>query len=340
MSTRFDRLIEAVLNEEISVAQALEQARSPAIYAELDINVVAAIGNNARRTAQGGNWRDAVKTWPVLLSAVTASTGPDDYIRGQIAVADWVFVVTEALKDIPDARLLQDAALHGDRAISIARAVDDQYWVGTQAQRLGALYLLPYVALFREGRLEVSLKRWKLRLLDEYNGVIPLGSEMPDPLTSFRLATRYLELSLVAQPHDGFTYKILADALHLRHLLNDDTVEPARIREVADHALELLPEDVRDWRLEMTSVAAKFGGPVDTAAVIAQIEAAQAKDLDDNAGMLLEKLAVLRVVVSTDPSRAIEFAEDLWRLASAADERYRQELAERVNDFDTAGFGI
>lgn len=325
----FSSITGALLSGEIGAEHALELARSPGVRDELTLKMVSVIGDSARGAADEGDWRHPVKLWPVLLAAIGADEDRPADLRIQVAVADFIFVVTEALKDVPDARLLRVATRYGDHAARLASVAGDAHWLSFQTMRLGALHQLPYVPALRNPRDKGAQVRWRQRVVDENGGQAPEDSEMPDPVTALSTACAYFEASLATgvNPQEGFTQKLFAEALFLRRRLGDETVAPDAILEHANAALRKLPDDRLDWRAEAAAIINDLAGTVDLDETLSKVDAARGGGAEGRPATFANGLSEVRALASINSARAEDLARQLWQKAAGATEQQRRDLA-------------
>lgn len=296
-----EAIIDAAVRGEYSIEHALELVKPPRFSETLDVNWVANFGSNARRLARDGGWRELIIPWRILLRAVgPMPDGVVRFVRQQVAIADWLFIVTEAIKDIPDGGLFEAGRVEGEEALALAIQAEDHYWQYMQLQRLGALYFLPYsIHIDRE---QVELRRW----LQRANTLTLMRKmEMPSALDAMARAMDYFErMVALSGDNDGFGYKCIAQSLYLRRRLGEDDIEDTAIKSYAEKALEQLTDP--DWRLEVTHLLGEADKPDRKEAVRSEIE--RAEDDDKLTGPLM----ALRSAASVDPAHAASLAERLW----------------------------
>ncbi len=296
-----EAIIDAAMRGEYSIEHALELVAPPRFSATLDIEWVAETGNEARPIAREGGWRALITPWRILLKAVGPKPdGVVRFVRQQIAIADWIFIVTEAIKDIPDGALFEEGRLAGEEALALAIQADDPYWQYMQLQRLGALYFLPYsIHIDRE---QVELRRWLQRASTL---TVAQEKEMPSALEAMTRATDYFErMVALSGDNDGFGYKCIAQSLYLRRRLGEEGIEDAAIKGYAEKALEELTDP--DWRLETMHLLGETDKPARQGALRTEIERAEGDD------KLTGPLMALRSAASVDPAYAATLAERLW----------------------------
>ena len=186
-------------NKEMTRKTALALAAGADVGWRLSPNYVRRMCSVAERWAREGDWRRGVLLAELVLAALDARRGRlaiDQAQMDLIATNYWLDVVTRAVSDLPDGRLLRDAAERGERLADVIVDPDDYFFPAMVLHGLGLLYLDPYVGgrstANYEGQLRTWHARFRLQLDAENTAWDEETMSVPEPALALAKAAGYL----------------------------------------------------------------------------------------------------------------------------------------------------
>ncbi|HWN44992.1 MAG TPA: CHAT domain-containing protein [Thermoanaerobaculia bacterium] len=201
--------------------------------------------------AHSGQWQTALQRARLLMAAIQAlPAGEAELISYANSVLDWIEIAKEALVQLGDRRIYQQARKIGEALVRQATLSNSDLLRGAALHRLGILSLDPY----RAGRSSTSyastIELWRRRLANDYPSVLEESPEnewlMPEPMEGLLLAEALLRQAVgFRQGHEkGLTLKALVNDLDWRRgVLQDATVQVDEIVQTAIDAMDALDAD-------------------------------------------------------------------------------------------------
>ncbi|HEV2778938.1 MAG TPA: CHAT domain-containing protein [Actinophytocola sp.] len=205
----------------VSMADALEHARSASVVATLSLPYVHALVEATAMNLIGeGKWRQGSRLQQLVLAAAERLPNSEEG-RAIVAIARyrWLFVARQLLINLPDGRVLHSARDAGERLLRSIEATPDEE-PGQRAEvllALGALYIAPHNNLYNGGSSDTinlsGYRRWLDRrseyVLDPVEVPGGVGVAMPDIIEMIDTGEAYLLRALE-----------LAEPVQLSHVLN------------------------------------------------------------------------------------------------------------------------
>jgi hypothetical protein len=334
----FTDLIGDLMAGEITADYFRKQMAVPEVLAQFDTHNLTDMGDIARERAGSGHWQKSLKLYDVLVQALFDNIEKINPETFYIACADYLFVTTEALKDIPNGRLLKFATHVAEQASNLAQSMGDSFWAGILESRIGALHLLPYGGKRDPSNYDAEIGKWLDReQRNPFDDAEPIA--MPKPLEAFTIATMHFEkaLDLNSSYGRGFVAKSLAECFIWQQRLGKK-LDLARVAQLLDRAEAELSEKEIDWRLEVEVFRKALGLSASVNNVIDNAENVEVQPLRFGLTAFENESAKIRALAVTDPNAAIRRIEKIW--PEAQDEKSRVHLEKIYTQTLVAATGI
>ena len=327
--------IEAVWQQvgtgQISAEEGERLVRAPAFTAVLSARYLRSLSAWLVDQAQRGAWQQAVQAARLLRAAATASdsTVAPPELLAWITV-DWVNVVTSALHEVPDGRLLTEARSAGEAALAGLGPSGDPQLRSALLFALGVLFLDPYFFGVTSGHSEERLRAWEVRgrlELDLDQVEDEAAVRMPEPLAALHTAEGFLRQALDLKPSGrrASTMKALADVLAWRRELGEDVGTSEIVRLCQDALAELDEHDNLRLRMSLLNHLQYAGEPVDARAAAPILERPVEEMAEEHGvdGASTIILTAVRVVLRSAPRLALDALKRNRRLLAASSENLR-----------------
>jgi CHAT domain-containing protein len=262
-------------NGEISAQYAATLARGADITASLVPIYVHGLSAACLEAAHQAAWRSALPIQELLLAALDAlpaqpsPASPEAVTPLQSTLLDYAEIVQIALCELADGRLYHAAYRRAEEAITLAKAAQQNRFLGEMLHRLGTLHLDPYTAAYTSANYDQQLFAWRQRFIDEAGMEIASLPDaewrMPEAQEALTLAADYLRAALPLRQGrlQGLSIKALIQALEWQTVTGLPAAHDEIIR-LAHEALPLLeaPRDVQH-RLFILAALSRQHEPVD-----------------------------------------------------------------------------
>lgn len=311
-ATQFDNLINDFLTGEIEEEFFKDQIFQNEIFAQLDLDKVIQLGNTARDDADSGNWQMPLKLFRPLANRLSEKTESVNHQILCVVCADFLFIATEALKDVPNGELLNLASNIGELASSVAISAGDSHMAGILETRIGALYLLPYSGERDSSNYDVVIAQWLQReVRDRFNDAERI--DMPKPIDAFGRAAEHFEraLELNSTYSRGFVPKCLAECFIWQKRLGKK-IDLERAEELLARAAAELSSDEEDLRLEIETMRGELGYSADVSGVLQEIDMSKQATSSSDRSELEDEIARIRALAVSEPSEAVGRIELVW----------------------------
>lgn len=332
--------IEAVWQQvgtgQISAGEGQRLVRAPAFTAALSARYLRSLSAWLVDQARRGTWQQAVQAARLVRAAAAASesaVAPAELLAW--ITVDWVNIVTSALHEVPDGRLLTEARSAGEAALADLGPRGDPELRSALLFALGVLFLDPYFFGVTSGHGEERLRAWKIRgrlELDLDQVEDEAAVRMPEPLAALHTAESYLRQALDLKPSGrrASTMKALADILGWRSELGEDVGPSERVRLCRDALAELDEHDDLRLRMSLLNHMQYVGEPIDVRAAAPIIER-PVEEMEEEYGVDVASAIILtavRVILPSAPRLALDTLKRGRRLFAASGENLRQAALE------------
>ncbi|MGO9009827.1 MAG: hypothetical protein ACLQPN_06975, partial [Bryobacteraceae bacterium] len=317
-------ILQAAVNNEIQVEEAIARATRPAIVDALPDNVLASLAAEAERAA-AANWRAAVKGIRILRAVLEAKPAASRTLglRGAVLIAQ-IEITGRACTEVPDGRLFQPATADAEVLAKDAEAAGQTELAGRVLNLLGVLHLDPYRMGGQLDNYPAREAQWRARLHQEYGmnlaGVPAEQLAVPPVLDALAKADGYFRRALAYRRgrDRARTLKALAQSLLMAEYLGAK-IDQQQVEEYVQEALGLIqqaadPPVYADLQLFLRLLG-KSGGSRDS-------EAQSQKLLDEPLAATVERLGIASALnqysaqIAFESGNRVEVALALWHRVS------------------------
>lgn len=218
-----------------------------------------------------GQWEAALRRARPLIAAIQSLPGGEaELITYANPILDWIEIVKEALIQLGDRRIYQQAQKAGEALVRQAIVQKKDLLRGAALHRLGVLSLDPYTSGRSSLNYAVEIEIWRRRLANDYSSALEETPEaewlMPQPIEALRHAETLLRQAIdFRQGHEkGLTIKALVNDLDWRYrVLKDATVKPNEVVQLAVQAMSSLAiEEDPAAMLDMMATLDRYDAPL------------------------------------------------------------------------------